>query len=169
MSLVVEDGTGLSTAEAYCSVAEATAYHAARGNTAWQDLASDIQEQCLRKASSYMVGEYRLRWAGSRLTEEQALDWPRSLVPRRDAPTSGYYANDAVPQEVKDACASLALRASTAALHKDQTQRKSSVTVGPISTTYEAGSKIATTYSDVEAVLKPMLSTSAGQIRMVRA
>jgi hypothetical protein len=169
MALLVEDGSGLPAAQSYCSVAEATAYHSARGNAAWEALDSEVQEQCLVKASAYMVGEYRMRWAGSRLTEEQALDWPRSLVPRRDAPTSGYYANDAVPQEVKDACASLALRASTAALHKDQTQRKSSVTVGPISTTYEAGSKIATTYSDVEAVLKPMLSTSAGQIRMVRA
>lgn len=170
MSLVVEDGTGLSTAEAYCSVAEATAYHSARGNAAWAALASDaIREQCLRNASAYMVGEYRMRWAGTRLNDVQALDWPRSLVPRKDGATESYYPNDAVPTEVKNACASLALRAATAALFKDQTQRKSSVTVGPISTTYEAGSKIAPTYSEIDAMLKPMLATGRGQIRMVRA
>lgn len=169
MTLVVENGTGMPTAESYASVAEATAYHSARGNTAWAALANDAMEQSLRKATAYMVGEYRMRWGGTRLNDSQALDWPRSLVPRKDAPTSGYYANDAVPREVKDACSSLALRASTAALHKDQTQRKSSVTVGPISTTYEAGSKIAPTYSEIDAMLKPMLTTSKGQIQMVRA
>lgn len=169
MSLVVEDGTGLSTAEAYCSVAEATAYHAARGNTAWEDLDSDIQEQCLRKASSYMVGEYCLRWRGNRLNETQTLDWPRSLVPRRDVAFGAYCPQDSVPQEVKNACASLALRAATAELIKDQGQRKSSVTVGPISTTYEAGSKVSVTYSEIDAMLRPFLGAVKGQLKMVRA
>lgn len=170
MTLVVENGTGMPTAESYASVAEATAYHTARGNAAWAALASDaIREQCLRNASAYMIGEYRLRWSGVRLNDVQALDWPRSLVPRRDTAVGAYYPNDAVPVEVKNACASLALRASTGPLHKDQTQRKSSVTIGPISTTYEAGSKIAPTYSEVDAMLKPMLTTSKGQIQMVRA
>lgn len=168
MSLVVEDGTGLSTAEAYCSVAEATAYHAARGNTAWGDLDTSVQEQALRAATDYMVGEYRMRWSGERKTDEQALDWPRSLVPRKDRGAGGYYADDAVPQEVKNACASLALRASTATLRKDQTQRKSSVTIGPIHTTYEAGSKVAATYAEVDAMLKPFLTVSAKQIQLVR-
>jgi hypothetical protein len=47
--------------------------------------------------------------------------------------------------------------------------RKASVTVGPISTTYEAGSKVATTYAEVDAMLKPFLSVRSGQIRLVRA
>ncbi len=169
MTLVVENGTGMPTAEAYCSVAEASSYHSARGNAAWEALDSEVQEQTLRAASAYMVGEYRMRWAGVRLTEAQALDWPRSLVPRRDVAFGAYYPNDAVPAEVKAACASLALRAVTAPLLKDQTQRKSSVTVGPISTTYESGSKIATTYAEVDAMLKPFLSVRSGQIRLVRA
>lgn len=169
MTLVVETGAGLSTAEAYCSVAEASAYHTARGNVAWENLDTDVQEQALRSAADYMVGEYRMRWSGVRLNASQALDWPRSLVPRRDVAYGAYYPNDAVPAEVKAACASLALRAATAPLLKDQTQRKSSVTVGPISTTYEAGSKIATTYAEVDAMLKPFLSVRSGQIRLVRA
>lgn len=168
MPLVVETGSGSATAEAYCSVAEASAYHSARGNTAWENLDSDVQEQALRAASDYMVGEYRMRWSGERKTDEQALDWPRSLVPRKDRGAGGYYADDAVPQEVKNACASLALRASTATLRKDQPQRKSSVTIGPIHTTYEAGSKVAATYAEVDAMLKPFLTVSAKQIQLVR-
>jgi hypothetical protein len=169
MPLVVETGIGSSTAEAYCSVVEASAYHSARGNTAWGDLDPDVQEQCLRKATSYMVGEYRLRWSGVRLNETQLLDWPRSLVPRKDVTAGAYYPNDAVPLEVRQACASLALRAATASLLKDQSQRKASVTVGPISTTYEAGSKVATTYAEIDALLRPFLGTRKGQIPMVRA
>jgi hypothetical protein len=169
MTLVVETGSGSATAEAYCSVAEASAYHSARGNTAWENLDSDVQEQALRAASDYMVGEYRMRWAGVRLNETQALDWPRSLVPRRDMVSGAYYPDNSIPSEVKNACASLALRASTAPLRKDQTQRKSSVTVGPIHTTYEAGSKIAPTYAEVDAMLRPFLTTGTGQLRMVRA
>lgn len=169
MTLVVETGTGLSTAVAYCSVAEASAYHLARGNTSWEDLDSEVQEQCLVKASAYMVGEYRMRWAGVRLNESQSLDWPRSLVPRRDVAFGAYYPQDSVPQEVKNACASLALRAATAELIKDQGQRKSSVTVGPISTTYEAGSKVSVTYSEIDAMLRPFLGAVKGQLKMVRA
>lgn len=169
MTLVVETGTGLSTAVAYCSVAEASAYHLARGNTSWEDLDPEVQEQCLVKASAYMVGEYRMRWAGVRLNESQSLDWPRSLVPRKDMAVGAYYPNDAVPSEVKNACASLALRAATAELIKDQGQRKSSVTVGPISTTYEAGSKVSVTYSEIDAMLRPFLGAVKGQLKMVRA
>lgn len=169
MTLIVETGTGSSIAEAYCSVGDASVYHSALGNTAWEDLDLEVQEQCLRKATAYMVGEYRLRWGGKRLNETQLLDWPRSLVPRKDVAAGAYYPNDAVPVEVKNACASLALRAATGSLLKDQSQRKSSVTIGPISTTYESGSKIATTYAEIDAMLRPFLGVRSGQIAMVRA
>ena len=38
MALEVEDGTGKSTAESYISVADATTYHTARGNSTWNDI-----------------------------------------------------------------------------------------------------------------------------------
>ena len=158
----------MSTAESFCSVTDADAYNANFGNPDWGILSSVEKEVALRKATAYMVQTYRLRWAGTRMLAAQALDWPRSLVPRRDTPLLQYYDNASVPQEVKDACASLALRASTATLLADQTQRKSSVSVGPISTTYEAGSKVSVTYAEVDAMLRPLLLTGAGQIKLVR-
>ncbi|MBW2635985.1 MAG: hypothetical protein JRC86_00410 [Deltaproteobacteria bacterium] len=38
MSIVVEDGTGKADAETLISVADATAYHTARGNAGWNDV-----------------------------------------------------------------------------------------------------------------------------------
>ncbi len=38
MSIVVEDGTGKSDAESFCTVAFATTYHTARGNSSWNDV-----------------------------------------------------------------------------------------------------------------------------------
>jgi hypothetical protein len=169
MSLVVENGSGLSNAESYASVSDSTAYHSALGNTSWAVLSSTLQEQALRRATIYLVGKYRLRWAGSRMTTAQALDWPRSLVPVADTPYKSYYPNNVVPREVVDACCSLAVRAAEGELLSDQDQRVSSVTVGPISQTFEAGSTVATQYPEIDALLRPLLKSGNGQIRMVRA
>ena len=111
MPLTVETGTGSATAESYATVAQADAYLAARGHTAWADLETDVKEQSLRKATEYMFAAYSLRWAGYRMTATQALDWPRAYVPRVPAMTGTlYYADNAVPVEVQRACAELALR-----------------------------------------------------------
>lgn len=175
MSIIVEDGTGLSTAETYCTVAEATTYFSNIGNAAWAALASDaVREQCLRKATFFMLGRYRARWAGTRKTTTQALDWPRSLVPIKDAPdlyggSDSYYDDASVPAAVKNACASLALRASTTTLLADQTRTKKSVTVGPISTVYDDYSSQATQYVEVDAMLTPYLKSTGNQAQMVRA
>lgn len=175
MALIVENGTGLATAESYVSVAYATARNLSLGNSTWAGLTTAQMEEALRRATNYMEQSYRLRWAGFRLTDTQALAWPRRYVLRPDSSANalygygtGYYAFDAVPVEVQQACSDLALRAAGGDLLADQTQRKSSVTVGPISTSYEAGGKLSTTYAAIDALLRPMLTTGAGQLRMVR-
>ncbi len=86
MSIIVEDGTGLATAESYISVADASTYFTARGNTTWDALdegeATAAREAALRLATDYMTAVYRDRWEGVRYTEGQALCWPRSGVVR---------------------------------------------------------------------------------------
>lgn len=174
MALIVEDGTGLATAESYISVTAATTYFSNIGETAWAALASDaVREACLRKATSFMLGRYRPRWDGTRKGTTQALDWPRSLVPIKDAPdlyggSDSYYDDASVPAAVANACASLALRAATADLLADQTRTVSSVTVGPISTTYDPVSSQAVQYKEVDAMLAPYLKSSGNRIEMVR-
>ena len=66
MTIIVEDGTGLANAESYVSVVDANTYHSKLGNDAWTDLDTSVKEQLLRKATDYMVAQYRLQYAGYR-------------------------------------------------------------------------------------------------------
>lgn len=176
MALDVETGSGNATAESYCSVADANTYHTARGNAAWAALASDtVREQCLRRATGYMGQSYRLRWAGIRATNVQALDWPRAWVPKPDAPSAygawaRYYLSTTVPAEVVQACAEMALRAAAGDLAADLGQTVTERTVGPITTKYAPGSQAVKRYRAVDMMLGPLLADAGGQsVRLVRA
>ena len=179
MSLIVETGAGLPNAESYISVADATAYHAARGNTAWAALADDTtREQLLRKATDFMEQNYRSRWAGYMLTLTQALAWPRFEVPVKGYAVTGlgaasgfgaYYPSNVVPAQVANACAELALRAATADLSPDKGPQKQSFKVGPISTTYVAGTRQNTMFTAIEGILADFLSFGNSTVQVVRA
>lgn len=167
MALVVEDGTGLADAESYISEAEADIFHEKRGNTAWDKVLD--KEAALRKATDYMQGKYAGKWSGYRTTLTQALDWPRTNVRLKDSSSYHlYYASDVVPIAVKRACALLALRAASGTLLADQGQKKVSVTVGPISTTYDTSSPVTTKYLEVDNMLEPYFTVSGGGITLVR-
>ena len=103
MTLIVEDGSGLSTSESYISVSDADARHTALGNTAWTG-ADAVKESALRRATQYMTQAYRQRWKGTRLLREQALDWPRYGV----IVDNFYLDTVIVPDDVANACADLA-------------------------------------------------------------
>jgi len=239
MSIVVEDGSGMATAESLISVADATTYHTARGNSTWNDVVElmtldvapsgagwaigdtitgatsantctvlerittltyhikdrsgaftlgeilsngtatadqgaanpvlaavdTVREQWLRKASEYMVSNFRDRWKGERINEDQALDWPRNGVV-----VSGYtLAYDTVPTVIERACAELALKAKTETLQPDQTRGKLSVTVGPIKTDYDKSSPQAKRFKAIDAMLAPFLKSGGGvSIGLVR-
>ena len=67
MSLIVEDATGLSTAESYLSVANADTYHASyTGSTAWSGASTGTKERALRRATQYLDSVYGGRWLGER-------------------------------------------------------------------------------------------------------
>lgn len=170
MTLIVEDGTGLAGAESYCSVAAATTYHADMGNAAWAALASDtVREQMLRRATVYMRQVYRQRWAGTRRHDAQALDWPRLQVPKLDFGFAlNYYDPDSVPEDVANACAELALRASVASLLGDLGQQKVKTKVGPIETEYAAQSPQIKRYPAVDAMLAPYMARGGDSVRVVR-
>lgn len=80
MAIVVEDGTGLATAETYVSVADCKAYLDDRGRTQWGLLNITVQEASLRSAADYLDAKYGDRLQGYRLKIEQALYWPRTDV-----------------------------------------------------------------------------------------
>lgn len=157
MTLEAEDGSGLPNAEAYISVADADQYFSLRGNIAWAALAEPAKEAALRLSTDYMAAVYGPRWCGERLTDTQALDWPR-------AGFSG------VPEAVRRANAELAVRASAGPLLGDQGAQVKSETVGPISVTYADGARQDVKYAAVDAALRAAgLLCGGGFIPVVRA
>jgi hypothetical protein len=165
MAIVVEDGSGLANAETYISVADATSYFTKRGKgDAWDEV--EDKEAALRLATEYMLAVYRPLWAGARVTDTQALDWPRVDVPRLDSAGGyrtypSYYAQNVVPEEVKRACAELALKTPNGDLLIDQEARQvKREKVGPLETEYfdgaSGGEQIR--YPMVDAMLQMLLS-----------
>jgi hypothetical protein len=163
MSLVVETGAGLANAESYISVADADARHTAFGNTAWTGTDA-AKEGALRRATAYMMGAYRDRWQGVRLTSTQALDWPRAWVV-----VDGYsVAPDVVPAEVANACADLALKALSADLNADLERAIVREKTGPLETEWSPHSPQRKRYPAVEMALAPYLTGSGAMARLVR-
>lgn len=171
MSLIVEDGTGLAGAESYGSTADADAYHTARGNeTAWTDLDTDVKEIHLRNATAFMVRVFRASWAGSRVLSTQRLDWPRYGVV-----VDGFSVlSTIVPNDVKEACFELALRAVDGPLIEDLSTGNNQVKkekVGPLETEYfQANVDGAERFPAVVASLQPYFGTKGGSgtIKLVR-
>lgn len=165
MSLVVENGTGLPNAESYVSVADATARHAALGNTGWATVATDaLREQALRRATVYMEQAYRQRWKGTRLLREQALSWPRygAQVDGADI------ASTVVPVDVANTCADLALKAVAGDLNADVTPRVIREKVGPLETEYDRYGPQSTQYRGIDMALAPYLTGGGAMARLVR-
>lgn len=158
MAIIVEDGSGLSTAESYLSVADCGTYHTNRGNAAWTG-ADSAKEIALRKATQYLDAVYGRSFQGTRVTVTQALAFPRY-----DVEIDGFVlTSTTIPQKLKDATAELAVRALTEDLLADQDTPGSieseSVTVGPISTstTYAGGRAQQAAYPYVEALIAELI------------
>ena len=165
MAIVVEDGTGLANAEAYISVAGADAYFLARGNAAWAALDEAGKEAALRLGADYMEGAYGQRWKGCRISQTQALSWPRDGVC-----VDGYeLPDDEVPLQVARANAELAVRASAGSLLEDQGAQVKSEQVGPIAVSYMDGARQAVKYAAVDAMVAALLRGGANMVPVVRA
>ena len=167
MPLTPEDGSGLAAADSYCSAAEAAAHHASVGQAdAWD--AIDDKDAAIRLATKYLTQAYAGRWAGMRATSTQALDWPRSGVPWADSPLK-WRSAVAVPPELKEASAELALRTASGPLLADLGRETLSVTVDVISTTYAEGRSRQTKFEAVDSLLRPLLKTGGASIPLVRS
>lgn len=181
MTIIVEDGTAKADSESFISVADADVYFAARNLTLWADVevSEAEKEGALRRATDYMQQVYRMRWAGYRKTDAQALDWPRELVPRPDGPGQwmgtllvSYYPSDAIPREVKYACAELAFRALFGELAPDVDRVTKREKVDVIEVEYADGFNVTKRYRAVDNLLAPLFGTgiaAGSNIRLVRS
>jgi len=169
--ITIETGAGLADAESYASVAAADVRCASLGVTDWAALDEAAKEVALRRATLFMA-TYRTRWAGCRVYQRQALDWPRYNVVVDGFPVP----STVVPADVVKACIDLAVRAASGAellpdldtgsnaIKKDKT--------GPLETEYFQNTTDARErFVAVDALLAPYFGTSGGgnSFKVVRA
>lgn len=157
MAIIVEDGTGLSNAQAYIDVAYLDAYMAERGYTT-DKTESQKEAAIVIAAKDWIDGQHY--FAGRKLNADQAMEFPRE--------TGG------VPSAIKQANAQAAylqinnaLLVDTTAISTAGVVESESKSVGPLSksVTYKSGS--AQIYGRVLPVgltnlLRPYLLNSGG-------
>jgi hypothetical protein len=165
MALIVETGTGSATGESFCSVSDALAYHAARGNATWATITTTQQEQALRRATDYMEAVYSQKWAGTRTTSVQALSWPRYNVF-----VNGFVTlSSSIPRAVINACSELALRAAAGELLSDSTQQKTRTKVDVLEVEFDKYSPQSKQYLAITALLAPYFESGSGvEVKVVR-
>jgi hypothetical protein len=155
MALVVEDGTGLATAESYASVAQLKTYCDNLG-LSYSGKTDEQLEQYLRAATRYIEDEFR--WAtGCKRTSDQALFWPASGACDR----YGYAIDtDVVPTVVIQATCQAAFEAFSGDLQPSQGQTVNELAVGPIKLKFDDQATAETTYAKVEGLLRDLVRSA---------
>lgn len=105
-TLIVEDGTIVSDANTYISLADADTYHDDRANEDWECLDDDEKASALIKATDYIDNTFRLRWKGFRVNGDQSLTFPRSDVIDEDGRC---LSNVVIPERLRRATAEIAV------------------------------------------------------------
>lgn len=97
ISLVVEDGTGLSDANSYCNLDYALEYCVMKGYSNWQTLSEDMQKVYLIRGTEFVDNFYN--WKGRRGRASQSLSFPRIDLYDED-----HYQIHGIPDKLKKAC-----------------------------------------------------------------
>jgi hypothetical protein len=158
MTLILEDGTGLSNAESYASVAEANTYFTNRNITAWTGTDA-VKEAALRKATDYLDATYS--WAGSGiLVDTQALGFPRLDL----YDSEGRDISSTVPKKLKNATCELALASLSGDLlkNKENSNFVKREKVGSIEVEYRDNAVEDRQYVLAERLLVGLFSSKSG-------
>ena len=162
MAFTVEDGTGVSGANAYVTVAEAEAYFTDRAIT-WTAATTGAKESQIVIATTYVDNKYS--WPGSRIDRTQGLQWPREDATDREGLEID---DDSVPIEVKNAVCEAVLVYSELNLALDRGGMVQSVTVGPISETYMSGASPGKVFPKIDAAVRPIVVGGKGRVVVTR-
>lgn len=159
MALTVETGTGIASAEAYVSVADADTYFGNRTHlaayTTWTAATTAVKEGCLREAADYLDAVWGDFYKGDRAGRVQGLLWPRT-----EAFDSAGYNLPALPQELINANCELAGRAAVTPLAPDLAFGNAfkQIKAGSVQLTLRDGAPGQTTYGVVAMALAPILN-----------
>jgi hypothetical protein len=162
MAFTVEDGSGVTGANSYVTVAEAATYHLDRGNAAWAGAASDtVRQGALVRATDYIEQTYGDDWKGEPVATDQALSWPRCGLCGVDT--------DEIPDRLKQAVCLLALEALSADLNPvlDRAIKRERVE-GAVETEFMDSAKPGKARPAISGLLCPYLFGSALNGRVVR-
>ena len=171
MAFVPEDGTGLPDANSYIEVAFADEYFADRMVSAWLSLTNEAKQAYLIAATDYIDKRWGPYFKGCRLTETQALEFPRDWFTTLAG--DGY-----IPAALKKATAEYAIRASVAPLAPDIIQDPSGYQVsrkfekvGPIEERTDfaflgpgAVRQLLTPYPAADMLLRSLLGHTQGRV-----
>jgi hypothetical protein len=149
MALIVENGTGLTDADSYISLAAFKAYADDRGYD-YSAFADQLIEQKLRLGTQYV--DTIQRYKAQRLLATQALEFPREEL----YDWSGLLVTG-VPMRVKHATAELAFRALSGELYADLDRggQVQSESVAGISVTYKDGAPVGRWFTFAMNLLEP--------------
>lgn len=106
MAFTVENGSGVTGANAYIAVVFFREYHADRGRVTTPAIDDAAAQVSIVRASDYIDQRFGQRFRGDRQQKSQGLEWPRISAFDND----GYLLDD-VPSQIQRACAEYALRA----------------------------------------------------------
>ena len=163
MTIIVENGTGLSNAESYASVAFADAYFAARMTGSW-DSSDSHKEMLLRVATEHIDAFYGQRFKGTRGSITQALQWPRVGVF-----VDGYeLESDVIPIDIQRACCEFAYQANTTSLAPNLTQGIVREKIDVIEVEYDTNSRRLPQFTKAASLLAKYLTGGANQCRIER-
>lgn len=106
VTLVVEDGTGIATANSYLTVAEADAILCVNPvmYATWTALTAQQMDEYLVWASDYI--DCYVQWFGTKTVPDSGLRWPRTGVCDCDGIEIG---PNEIPDKLKTAVAQLAI------------------------------------------------------------
>lgn len=158
MALVIEDGSIVTGADSYITVAEYTAWADARFGDSRSTLPADTAayEAIILRAMDYFEG---LDFQGVLVNRDQPLQWPRS-----DAYIDGYdVPSDEIPDEVKKALYEITYTEETGVGELNAVDRKvESEKVGPIAVTYSSSSASRTISPALSRSLRKLTSGTSG-------
>lgn len=166
-TLIVEDGTGVSGANAYGMVSEADDYHSARGNTDWTAASSSPDQgksAAIVRGTAALDAIYGGRFPGYRLlARSQGLEWPREGAYDREY--NVVPANE-VPVEIKYACFEMALREyiEPGSMMPDLERggQIRAMSAGSVSIEYGSNAAASTTFQLIAGLLNRLMLTAAG-------
>jgi hypothetical protein len=154
MAFVVEDGTGLSTATSYVSVAFADtfadSFYSESDYLTWSALADSAKERYLNRSAAYLDRTYI--FTGQLYSSSQALKFPREEVYNElEEEVSG------VPDDIKKAVCLVAKRLMNGTELDPDLERGGAVKrekIDTIDITYSDSASSATKFYEIENLLK---------------